>query len=82
MNEKIYHFFACIGVFFTTLFAVVCTIFARKSRRNCNNDKSGMGQVEAKLADITDTQRTEAEILGDCQSIIDSVEKRNSRKNN
>ena len=88
MNEKVKNFFACIGAFFAAAVAVLVAVFA--GRRNNNSDKNGMAAVEdahfnignelGKVgSDISEAGGINRDAIAECKSIIDSVEKRNSK---
>ena len=91
MNEKVKNFFACIGAFFAAAVAVLVAVLA--GRRNNNSDKNGMaavedahfnignelGKVGSDISEAGGINRENRDAIAECKSIIDSVEKRNSK---
>ena len=91
MNEKVKSFIACFLGFVSTACALLVGIFVGKRSGSSNG---AMAKVEAELGNVktelTERERTQSEreridrenanVIDECQSIIESVEKRNSSK--
>ena len=91
MNEKVKSFIACFLGFVSAACALLVGIFVGKRSGSSNG---AMAKVEAELGNVktelTERERTQSEreridrenanIIDECQSIIESVEKRNSPK--
>ena len=91
MNEKVKSFIACFLGICSAACALLVGIFVGKRSGSSNG---AMAKVETELGNVrtelTERERTQSEreridrenanIIGECQSIIESVEKRNSPK--
>ena len=91
MNEKVKSFIACFLGFVSAACALLVGIFVGKRSGSSNG---AMAKVETELGNVrtelTERERTQSEreridrenanIIDECQSIIESVEKRNSSK--
>ena len=91
MNEKVKSFIACFLGICSAACALLVGIFVGKRSGSSNG---AMAKVEAELGNVktelTERERTQSEreridrenanIIDECQSIIESVEKRNSPK--
>ena len=91
MNEKVKSFIACFLGICSAACALLVGIFVGKRSGSSNG---AMAKVEAELGNVrtelTERERTQSEreridrenanIIDECQSIIESVEKRNSSK--
>ena len=94
MNEKIKTFFAYVGGIFAAVAVFFLGFFTGK--RSNNSNSGGMAAVDAELEQTSreldelgksqserkriDTEN--AELIGECQSIVAAVEKRNAEKRN